>query len=105
MPRTANEYVYDIQMSPSGKLLAVGGSAGLQVFHFNGSEPVTHYTGLLVAGEIDRVAWDNDNHLYAMGSKSGELFVFTVTPTSHAQAPGSPYAITNPLSLAVLPKN
>jgi hypothetical protein len=34
-------------MSPSGKLLAVAGTTGLQVFHFNGSNPIKPYTGLL----------------------------------------------------------
>jgi hypothetical protein len=91
-------------MSPSGKLLAVGGDAGLQVFHFNGSKPITHYTGLLAQDEIDQVFWDNDNHLYAISSISGKLFVFTITPTSHRQAPDSPYTIINPQNIAVLPK-
>jgi len=104
MPATADAYVYDIALSPSGELLAVGGDAGLQVFHFNGSNPITHYTGLLVKDEIDQVSWDNDNHLYASSSISGKLFVFTITPTSHRQAPGSPYAITKPQNIAVLPK-
>jgi hypothetical protein len=41
MPKTAVKWVTDIAMSPTGKLLAVGGTAGLQVFHFNGSKPTT----------------------------------------------------------------
>ena len=93
MPATAVKSVLDIGMAPSGKLLAVGGTAGLQVFHFNGSDPITHYTGLLTKDEINQFFWDNDNHLYAISSKSGKLFVFTVTPTSVSQAPGSPYTI------------
>jgi hypothetical protein len=44
-------------------LLAVGGSGGLQVFHFNGRRPITRFTGLLSKDEVDQVAWDNDNHL------------------------------------------
>ena len=104
MPRTANQSVSDLAVSPSGKLLAVGGSNGLQVFHFNGGDPITHYTGLLVQGAIGQIAWDNHNHLYAISSKSSKLFVFTATPTSHHQAPGSPYAITNPWGIAVLPR-
>jgi len=104
MPKTADMSVYDIAMFPSGKLLAVGGDAGLQVFHFNGSKPITHYTGLLINDEIDQVSWDNDNHLYAISYISGKLFVFTITPTSHRQAPGSPYTITKPQNIAVLPK-
>jgi hypothetical protein len=93
MPTTANQGVYDVEISPSGKLLAVAGTAGLEVFHFNGSKPITPYTGLLENDEIDQCLWDNDNHLYAISSKSNRLFVFTVTPTGYYQAPGSPYVI------------
>lgn len=104
MPDTAVQTVSDIAMSPSGKLLAVGGTAGLQVFHFNGAKPITHYTGLLTKDEIDQFFWDNENHLYAISSKSGKLFVFTITPTSASQAPGSPYTLSDPQSIIVLPK-
>jgi hypothetical protein len=93
MPTTANQGVNDMEISPSGKLLAVAGTAGLEVFHFNGSNPITPYTGLLENDEIDQCLWDNDNHLYAISSKSNLLFVFTVTPTGYYQAPGSPYVI------------
>ncbi|MGB6676884.1 MAG: hypothetical protein WBE44_09360 [Terriglobales bacterium] len=104
MPTSSVNSVLDIDMAPSGKLLAVGGTAGLQVFHFNGSNPITHYTGLLTTDEICQFFWDNDNHLYAISSKSGKLFVFTVTPTSVSQAPGSPYTIRQPMNIIVLPK-
>ena len=111
MPFSSISYVSDIKMSPSGKLLAVAGSAGvvagtggLQVFHFNGANPITHYTGLIVRDEIDQIFWDNDNHLYAISHSAGKLFVFTITPTSVNQAPGSPYTITNPQNISVLPK-
>jgi hypothetical protein len=87
-------------ISPSGKLLAVGGS-GLQVFHFNGGNPITAYTGLLTNDYIAQVAWDNDNHLYAISTISNKLHVFTVTPASFREAPGSPYTVTNPQSIAV----
>jgi hypothetical protein len=30
--------------------------------------------------------------------------VFTVTPTSFSRAPGSPYTISSPVALAVLPE-
>ena len=94
MPTTANQGVNDMEISPSGKLLAVAGTAGLQVFHFNGSDPITPYTGLLTSDEIDpQCLWDNNNHLYAISSKSSKLFVFTVTPTGHHQAAGSPHRI------------
>jgi hypothetical protein len=104
MPATAVKYTSDIQMSPSGKLLADAGAAGLQVFHFNGANPIKHYTGLLTQDPVDQMFWDNANHLYAISRSAGKLYVFTVTPTSVSQAPGSPYAITNPQNIIVLPK-
>jgi hypothetical protein len=105
MPRTAVGGVFDLKMSPSGKFLAVAGSAGLQVFHFNGSQPITNYTGLLVKGEVDQVFWDNANHLYAISRTAGELYVFTITAGGHTQAPGSPYTVTGPQNIIVLPKS
>lgn len=104
MPATLISTVIDYWMSPSGKLLAVAGVGGLQVFHFNGPNPITHYTGLLTKDTITQVFWDNANHLYAISPSSGKLHVFTVTPTSHREAPGSPYTITNAAGLIVLPK-
>jgi hypothetical protein len=104
MPKTAIPVITDIAMSPSGKLLAVAGLNGLQVFHFNGSKPLTHYTGLLTKDQVDQVYWDNDNHLYAISQPTGKLFVYTVTPISVSQAPGSPHKITTPQNIVVLSK-
>jgi hypothetical protein len=104
MPRAAVVHVRTMSMAPSGKLLAVGGTKGLQIFHFNGGDPLTVDTGRLTTDEIDQVFWDNDNHLYAIGRSAGKLFVFTVTPTSATEAKGSPYTITQPTSLIVAPK-
>jgi hypothetical protein len=104
MPQTAVGTVTDLKMAPSGKLLAVGGTAGLQVFHFNGSSPITHDTGLLTNNQVDQFFWDNSNHLYAISQSAGKLFVFTVTPTSATQASGSPYTINHPQNIAVQPE-
>jgi len=104
MPTSAVKYVTDISMSPTGDLLAVAGTAGLQIFHFNGANPVTHYTGLLSQDQVDQLFWDNHNHLYAISRSANRLFVFTITPTSVNSAPGSPYTITNPQNITVLPK-
>lgn len=111
MPKTAvvqtsggTYSVNDTSMSPSGKLLAVAGPLGLQVFHFNGGNPITHYTGLLTKADVGQMFWDNANHLYAISGTAGKLYVFTVTPTSVSQAPGSPYSIVGAQSLIVLPK-
>jgi hypothetical protein len=104
MPQTSVGTVTDLKMAPSGKLLAVGGTAGLQVFHFNGSSPITHDTGLLTKSQVDQFFWDKANHLYAISRAAGKLYVFTVTPTSATQAPGSPYTISGPQNIAVQPK-
>jgi hypothetical protein len=94
-----------MRMSPSGKLLAVGGS-GLQLFHFNGGNPITKYKILLPNDSISLIFWDNNNHMYAIGTDSGgagKLWVYTVTPTSVTEAPGSPYSIPNASNMAVQP--
>jgi hypothetical protein len=106
MPGTMVGYVTDLKISPSGALMAVGGSTGLQVFQVNGANPMKRFTGLLTAAPIDKVAWDNDSHLYAISSAAGKLFVFAETPASSGlrAAPGSPYRIAKPLSLAVVAK-
>jgi hypothetical protein len=104
MPRTLVQNVYDLKFSPSGELVAVAGSAGLQIFHFNGAQPLTKETGLVTANEIDQIGWDKNNHLYAISQTSGKLFVFTATPTGVTQAPGSPHSIPNAFGLAVIRK-
>ena len=105
MPKTQVTAVTDMWMSPSGKLLAVAGTTGLQVFHFNGANPITRYTSLLTKDQINQVFWDNANHLYAVSPSTGHLHVYTITPTSESEAPGSPYTITNPQNIIVLPKS
>jgi hypothetical protein len=102
MPGVAVGAVNKMRMSPSGKLLAVAGTAGLQVFHFNGASPITKYTGLLVSGPVSMAYWDNSNHLYVLAAS--KLYVFNATPTSVSQAAGSPYTVKNPSALIVQPK-
>lgn len=104
MPQTAVGAVNDIRMAPLGTFLAVAGTSGLQVFHFNGSNPITPDTGLLTSDSIDHAFWDNDHHLYAISQTAGKLYVFTVTPSSATQAPGSPYTISHPQNIAVQPE-
>jgi hypothetical protein len=75
----------------------------LQIFHFNGADPIKPHTGLLTKAEINQFFWDNANHLYAIGTNASKLYVFTVTPTSVSQAPGSPYTINSPNDVIVQP--
>ena len=104
MPTVAVGGVTDYRMSPSGKYLAVGGSTGLQIFHFNGANPITKFTGRLTSSPIYQIFWDNSNHVYAVSLSAGKLFVYTVTSTGVKAAPGSPHAIANVQNLIVLPK-
>jgi len=97
--------VNDYWMSPNGKFLAVGGSTGFQIFHFNGANPITKFTARLTTSPIDQIFWDNANHVYAISYQAGKLFVWTVTSTGVTRAPGSPHTITNPQNLIVLPKS
>jgi hypothetical protein len=96
-------YPVVLNMSPDGKLLAVGGYGGLQVFHFNGGAPITRYSKILTSAQINWIRWDKAHHLYAL-STNGKLYVYAITPTSIAAAPGSPYTVSGPAGLFVVPK-
>ena len=104
MPPAAVGAVYDMKISPSGKLLAISGTNGLQVFHFNGANPATRFTPLMTKDEVDQMFWDDADHLYAISRTAGKLFVFTVTPTSVGEAPGSPYTIGGAQNITVVPR-
>jgi hypothetical protein len=112
MPATDLAYVSTLSISPSGKLLAVGehqqpigtgqreGPGGFQVFHFNGANPIKHYTGLLQKEFIQEFGWDKENHLYALSGD--KLYVYTATSSSVKEASGSPYSIPEAASVIVL---
>jgi hypothetical protein len=101
-----------MEISPSGKLLAIAGGTsgmpGLQLFHFNGAAPITADSGLLLPSvTIDKLAWDNSNHLYALSYSTQTLYAYTVTPTSITAVAGSPYTVTGAYGikgLIVVPK-
>jgi hypothetical protein len=95
-----------IAMAPGGKLLAVAGSNGVQIFNFNPSGQATPNTGLIttapVTGAWDNEAqlyWDNNNHLYVISNADNAIHVFTVTTTSAVEASGSPYSIPHPIAM------
>jgi hypothetical protein len=98
-----------LSISPTGKLLAIGGGdfgTGFQIFHFNGGEQITNFSDVLQPNNQDyfsEFGWDKSNHLFALDWGIG-LYVYTVTPTSIKQAPGSPYLIPDTDSLIVLVK-
>ena len=91
-----------MSISPSSKLLAIGGS-GFQVLHFNGADPVTKLTGKIsTSGTVEEFAWDNSDHLYVL--TSNDLYVYKVSSTSVTEVAGSPYSIPEASSLIVLNK-
>ena len=105
-----------LNMSPLGQLLAVGGNTtfvatngskqtpGLQVFHFNGANPITPYSGVLTTAPIDEIHWDNSNHLYALSNSTKKLYAYSVTSNTITAVPGSPYTIASaPNALVVVP--
>jgi hypothetical protein len=103
MPVTLINTPLDMKMSPSGKLLAVAGQEGLQIFHFNGASPATHYTNLLTTSPIQQMFWDNANHLFAISQQTGKVYAWTITPTGWSVAPGSPHALPSPFAIIVQP--
>ena len=105
-----------LNMSPSGQFLAVGGATtfntgsngtqppGLQVFHFNGANPITSFSKVLTTAPIDAIRWDNNNHLYALSNATKKLYAYTVTSSGVTAVPGSPYTIAAvPNALVVVP--
>jgi hypothetical protein len=104
MPTDKVVYASAISISPSGKLLVVGGNKGFQLFHYNGGSQATKYSSALQTGAgFFQFAWDKDNHLFALGD-NGKVYVYNVTTSSITEASGSPYSIPEAASLIVLSK-
>jgi hypothetical protein len=81
-----------MKLNPAGNIVAVAAGTGIQFFHFNGAAPITSFTGVIgTSGYISTMAWDKDNHLYALNALSGRLHVYTATSTGVVEAAGSPY--------------
>jgi hypothetical protein len=101
-------------INPQGNLLAVGAAAaddwdasygpGLQVFHFNGANPITSFSKVLTAAPIDVIRWDSNNHLYALSNSTKKLYAYNVSSSGVTAVPGSPYTIAGvPNALVVVP--
>ena len=76
---------------PAG--IAVAGSNGIQIFHFNGADPPTSDTAALTTDPITQMFWDRFGHLYAISPTAGKLHVFNVNAVLAQEALGSPYPI------------
>jgi hypothetical protein len=104
MPDTLVGDVTSLVMAPSGKLLAIGGDNGVQIFNFDPNGQATANTGLISAEPLQgtytgqQMYWDTSNHLYVISSDN-TLRVFTVTPLGAIGAPGSPYTIQSPVAI------
>jgi hypothetical protein len=82
-----------IDMSPDGKFVAVSGS-GVQVFNFNGAALPTELAPVRISGvSIDRVTWDNADHLYALSYGAHELYVFNVSTARGVVEIGEPIVV------------
>ena len=105
-------YPESMVINPRGNLLAVSGAhydesikevPGLQVFHFNGRNPITGYSNILTKDLISSVAWDMSYHLYATSRATNKLYVFTITPTSIKPVAGG-VTLSGPSILVVRPR-
>jgi hypothetical protein len=104
MPVVPDFYIVQaLSISPSGKYLALAGD-GVQIYHFDGSSPITHLAAVMPDEFFDEVAWDNKDHVYAHDDESGYVRVYTVTSSGMKEAPGSPYSIPESTALVVVPK-
>jgi hypothetical protein len=84
--------VSSMVMSRNGELLAVATGPGVELFHFNGSKPITEFTGILgTTGYVSQMGWDTSNHVYALNGASGRLHVYSVSSKGAKEATGSPY--------------
>jgi len=99
MPETDVQNVDGLTMSPSGKLLAVAGSNGIQIFNFNPNGQATQNTGLITTAPITQMYWDNSNHLYAISNADNAIHVFTVTTTGATEVQGSPWNVPHPVAM------
>lgn len=93
---------YFIKLDPSGKLLAVAVGTGVAFYRFNGANPITPITGIIgTSGQIVRMSWDADDHLYAQNGASGKVHVYAVTTTGAKELSGSPTVIPQSAQYAV----
>jgi hypothetical protein len=94
-------YVIWMTMAPSGKVLAVAGGAGMQLYHYNGASPVTKFTGMVATHQIDQMYFDNTNHLYALSKVDQKVYVYTLgnsgtTYIGSYSVPSAAYIIVQP---------
>jgi hypothetical protein len=88
-----------MSIDPTGKLLAVVGAGAFDVFHFNGANPITKYTGEIKTSGANRfVAWDKSSHMYMLTDHSVDIY--NATPTTFTEL--KPWEFTAPYGMIVL---
>lgn len=115
---TALTTEYSMAFDPTGRYLAIAGSVGqnnsegaIQIYRLGATGSLMAAGPLFelpAATSFDSVKWDGAGHLYAItssqncGSGGCGLYIFDWNGSSLSVAPGSPYALSQPNSLAVL---
>lgn len=105
MPTTDVGQPNSYRLSPDGQYLAIGGQMGLQVFAYDANTGVISNLGnssVLTGDNISQVAWDANDHLYALADQSGSLYVYTVSASGESAVSGSPYSLPGAYALTVL---
>jgi len=91
--------VNDYRFDPTQTWLAVGGSTGVQIFHWaNGKLTSTSTVPIPAAKGAFRVRWDAAGHLFVLNTNSdtgSTLYVLNVVNGVATPAPGSPQFIPN----------
>lgn len=102
MPTASIGTLSSMSINPAGDLLAVAGSYGFELFHFNGDSPITKIGSLHASDPVAELGWDKAGHLYVLtGSK---LYVYAATASGVEAASGSPYTLSGsgPFSMIAL---
>ena len=87
---------------PTGEYLAVAVAGGIQMYQLQASGLLTPVGSVQQPSvSFSNLAWDKSNHLYAISSSG--LYIFNSSAGILTLAPGSPLAISQPGSLAVVP--
>jgi len=89
-----NNYVGTfLSMDPAGDTVALAVSAGIQLFHFNGSVEPTGFTAIHLSASsfVTAIAWDKFSNLYALDGSNGDIHIYTANST---ESTGSPYKVS-----------
>jgi len=94
------------QLSHDNKYLAIGGQSGLQVFAYDANTGAISDLGnssVLTGDNIAQLAWDSNDHLYALAAEANSLYVYSVGSSGATAASGSPYSVQGAYALTVTP--